>query len=275
MELKGACVVVTGGSRGIGKAMAAAFAARGARVAIAARSKDEVEAAVAELGAGDAQALGIPTDVTDPEQVERMVTLAERELGPVRVLVNNAGSLTAVGPTWELDRRQWLTDVQTNLCGTFLCCRAVMPGMVARGKGYVMNMVGGGATSPHVYGSGYGCSKAGVLAFTETLAMEAADTGVKVFALSPGLVRTRMTTALGEQPEGRRWRPFIGQMLKDGRDVPPEKAAELALKLVSGRVDQLSGCLFSTSDDFEAIAQAADAVLAGDGLRLRLRPWSA
>jgi NAD(P)-dependent dehydrogenase (short-subunit alcohol dehydrogenase family) len=275
MELKGACVVVTGGSRGIGKAMAAAFAESGARVAIAARSKGEVEATVGELRASDGQVSGIPTDVTDPEQVERMARLAERDLGPVRVLVNNAGSLTAVGPTWELDRGQWFTDVQTNLCGTFLCCRAIMPGMVARGDGYIINMVGGGATSPHVYGSGYGCSKAGVLAFTETLAMEAADTGVKVFALSPGLVRTRMTTALAERPEGRRWRPFIGQMLKDGRDVPPEQAAQLALKLVSGRVDQLSGCLFSSSDDFDAIAQAADAVLERDGLRLRLRPWSA
>lgn len=246
----------------------------GARVAIAARSKDEVEAAAAELEGAGGHLLGIPTDVTDPKQVERMATLAERDLGPVRVLVNNAGSLTAVGPTWELDRGQWWTDVQTNLCGTFLCCRAIMPGMVARGHGYVINLVGGGATSPHVYGSAYGCSKAGVLAFTETLALEAADTGVKVFALSPGLVRTRMTTALAERPEGRRWRPFISQMLKDGKDVPPEEAAQLALKLVSGRADRLSGCLFSSSDDFDGIVQAADAVLEGDGLRLRLRPWS-
>lgn len=274
MELKGACVVVTGGSRGIGKAMAAAFAARGARVVISARSKDELEATVAGLGAGGGRLLGVPTDVTDPEQVERMATLAEREFGPVSVLVNNAGSLTAVGPTWEVDRGQWLTDVRTNLWGTFLCCRAVMPGMVARGCGYVVNLVGGGATSPHVYGSAYGCSKAGVLAFTETLALEAADTGVKVFALSPGLVRTRMTTALAEQPAGRRWRPFIGQMLKDGRDVPPEEAAQLALKLVSGRADRLSGCLFSVREDFDRIVQAADGVLASDGLRLRLRPWS-
>jgi NAD(P)-dependent dehydrogenase (short-subunit alcohol dehydrogenase family) len=274
MKLEGACVVVTGGSRGIGKALASAFAARGGCVVIGARSRDEVEATVAGLGVGGASLLGVPTDVTDPQQVERMAALAEREFGPVRVLVNNAGSLTAIGPTWELDRGQWLTDIQTNLWGTFLCCRAIMPGMVAQGHGYVINLVGGGATSPHVYGSGYGCSKAGVLAFTETLALEAADAGVKVFALSPGLVRTRMTTALAERPEGRRWRPFIGRMLEDGRDVPPEEAAQLALKLVSGRADRLSGCLFSVSDDFDAIVQAADAVLQSDGLRLRLRPWS-
>ncbi len=274
MELEGACVVVTGGSRGIGKAIAAAFAERGSRVAIAARSRGEVEAAVAELGANAGRLLGVPTDVTDPEQVDRMAVLAEREFGPISILVSNAGSLTAVGPTWELDRGHWLADVQTNLWGTFLCCRAIMPGMVARGHGYVINLVGGGATSPHAYGSGYGCSKAGVLAFTETLALEAADTGVKVFALSPGLVRTRMTIALAEQPEGRRWRPSIGQMLKDGRDVPAEEAAQLALKLVSGRADRLCGCLFSVSDNFDGIVQAADAVLESDGLRLRLRPWS-
>jgi len=274
MKLEGACVVVTGGSRGIGKAMAAAFAERGSSVVIAARSKDEVESAVAELGAGGRRLLGVPTDVTDPEQVQHLATLAEREFGPVSVLVNNAGSLTAVGPTWELDQEQWSADVQTNLWGTFLCCRAIMPGMVARGHGYVINLVGGGATGPHVYGSGYGCSKAGVLAFTETLALEAAETGVKVFALSPGLVKTRMTTALAEGAEGRRWRPFIGQMLKDGRDVPPEEAAELALKLVSGRADRLVGCLFSVRDDFDAIVRAADAVLQNEGLRLRLKPWS-
>lgn len=274
METEGACVVVTGGTRGIGKAMAAAFAAHGSRVVIAARSRDEIEACVAELGQEGRRLLGVPTDVTDTDQVKRMATLAQRQFGPVSILVNNAGSLTAVGPTWEVDKDQWANDVRTNLWGAFLCCRTIMPEMVARGRGYVINLVGGGATSPHVYGSAYGCSKAGVLAFTETLAMEATDTGVKVFALSPGLVKTRMTTALAETPEGKRWRPFIGQMLKDGQDVPPERAAELALKLVSGRADRLSGCLFSVHDDFDAIVQAADAVLKSDGLRLRLKPWS-
>jgi NAD(P)-dependent dehydrogenase (short-subunit alcohol dehydrogenase family) len=272
MELEGACVIVTGGSRGIGRAIAEAFVERGARVAIASRSEDEVEAAAAELGAGDERALGIPTDVTVPEQVERMAAVAEHEFGPIRVLVNNAGSLTAVGPSWEVDAERWLTDVRTNLCGTFLSCQAVMPGMVARGEGCVINMVGGGATSPHVYGSGYGCSKAAVLAFTETLAMEAADTGVKVFALSPGLVRTRMTTSLAESPEGQRWRPFIGRMLAEGQHVPPETAARLAVALAEGRADRRAGCLFSAGDDVDAIAEKAEAVLAANALRLRLRP---
>jgi NAD(P)-dependent dehydrogenase (short-subunit alcohol dehydrogenase family) len=144
--------------------------------------------------------------------------------------------------------------------------------MVERGQGYVINLVGGGATSPHTYGSGYGCSKAGVLAFTETLAIEAAETGVVVFPLSPGFVRTRMTLNLVETEAGRRWRPFIGEWFREGRDVPPERAAAMVLNLLSGRADRLSGCLFSAGEDFGAILENADEILENDGLRLRLKP---
>jgi NAD(P)-dependent dehydrogenase (short-subunit alcohol dehydrogenase family) len=279
MELKGACAIVTGGARGIGRAIATALAAKGASVVIASRTASQVESAAEEVGALDAvrsaggRLLGLVADVTDTDDVARLAERAEAQFGPARVLVNNAGSLAAVGPTWQLDREQWLQDVTTNLCGTFLVCREVMPGMVERGEGYVINMVGGGATSPHTFGSGYGCSKAGVLAFTETLAIEAAETGVVVFPLSPGFVRTRMTLNLVETEAGRRWRPFIGDWFKEGKDVPPERAAEMVLNLLSGRADRLSGCLFSAGEDFDAIVQNADRILAADALRLRLKPW--
>ncbi len=280
MELRSACSIVTGGSRGIGRAIATALAAQGAAVVIASRTAQEVESAAGEIAALDAvqaaggRVLGLAADVTDAEDVARLAKRAQDEFGPPRVLVNNAGSLSAVGPTWELDRAQWLQDVTTNLCGAFLVCREVMPGMVERGVGYVINLVGGGATSPHTYGSGYGCSKAGVLAFTETLAIEAAGTGVAVFPISPGLVRTQMTVRLAESEEGRRWRPYIGERLQEGDSLPPERAAELVLNLLSGRADRLSGCLFSAGGDFEATVENADAILEQDALRLRLKPVS-
>jgi NAD(P)-dependent dehydrogenase (short-subunit alcohol dehydrogenase family) len=279
MELKGACCIVTGGARGIGRAIATALAAEGTSVVIASRTTHEVESAAGEVGAlevvqsAGGKLLGVAADVTDQDDVARLAREAEETFGPVRVLVNNAGSLSAVGPTWELERAEWLQDVTTNLCGTFLVCRQVMPGMVERGEGYVINLVGGGATSPHVYGSGYGCSKAGVLAFTETLAIEAEETGVVVFPLSPGFVRTQMTLNLAEGEAGRKWRPFIGEWFEQGRDVPPELAAKMVLNLLGGQADRLSGCLFSAGDDFDAIVKNADEILDKNALRLRLRPW--
>jgi len=278
MELREACCIVTGGARGIGRAIATALASQGAAVVIASRTARQVATAAEEIGALDAvqaaggRLLGLAADVTHAHDVAHLVDRAEEEFGPVRVLVNNAGSLSAVGPTWEVDREQWLRDVRTNLCGTFLVCRQVMPGMVERGEGYVINLVGGGATSPHTYGSGYGCSKAGVLAFTETLAIEAADAGVVVFPLSPGLVRTEMTLHLARSEEGRKWRPFIGELLAQGKSLPPERAAGLVLNLLSGRADRLSGCLFSAHDDFDAIVENAERILESDALRLRLKP---
>jgi NAD(P)-dependent dehydrogenase (short-subunit alcohol dehydrogenase family) len=271
MELDGTTAVVTGGSRGIGRAIAAAFAAREACVAVASRSEDQVRTTIAELEAQGGRVLGVPTDVSDAGQVAALVERVEDEFGPIDVLVNNAGSLTALGPTWELDPERWLRDVTTNLWGTFLCCRTVMPGMVARGRGRIINVVGGGATYPHTYGSGYGCSKAAVLAFTETLAIEAGGTGVAVFAINPGLVRTEMTRFVAESPEGRAWRPEIGRVLQEGRDVPPELAAELCVRLAAGQADALSGRLFRAGSDFDDMLARAEEIVAADALTLRLR----
>lgn len=270
MELTDVATIVTGGGRGIGKALAERFATEGARVIITARSQDELEETARDIQEQGGTARPMPADVTNWEEVRRVARRAEEEFGPVNVLINNAGSLSAVGPTWEVDHRGWLRDITVNLYGTMLCCRVLMPGMIERGAGYVLNMVGGGTTGPHLYGSGYGCSKAGLMAFTETLAREAEGTGVKVFAMDPGLVRTDMTEALVEGEAGRKWRPGIGEMFQKGRDNPPELVAELAVKLVSGRADALTGRYFHAGEDFKRIIDNADRIVEKDARVLRL-----
>lgn len=271
MDLNGAVAIVTGGGRGLGRAIAEAYAGKGAHVAVVARTEEELQETAEAIRACGGRAMALPGDVTVREQVERVAEEVQQTFGPPDILVNNAGSLSAVGPTWEVEPEQWLTDVKTNLYGSMLCCRAVMPSMVKRRRGYILNLVGGGTTGPHLYGSGYGCSKAGLMALTETLAREAARTGVKVFALAPGLVRTRMTEQLAGSPEGRRWRPGIKERLDEGRHNPPELSAELALDLVSGRADVLTGRYFSASEDFDEIVENADAIAETDARTLRIR----
>ena len=271
MELKGAVAIVTGGARGLGRAIAEAYADRGARVAIVDLLKDRLRQTAEQMERSGAVVLPVPVDVTVVSQVEAMATKVREKLGPVDVLVNCAGSLSAIGPVWEVDHKRWFQDVTVNLYGTFLCCRAVVRHMIERKFGYILNMVGGGVGDPHAYTTGYACSKTAVMRLTEGLAKEAAPQGVKVFAMQPGAVLTAMTKFIMESPEGRKWRPTFSKIFEQGRDAPPALVAKLAVELVSGKADLLTGRYFDARYDLEAVVKDTDAILSQDRLTLRLR----
>lgn len=251
-------------------------AAEGARVALAARSERALQETADTIRAHDGEAIVVPTDVTDHESVRRLVSTTEQRLGPVDLLANIAGRLGAMGPSWEAEPSNWWSDVTVNLLGVFHACHAVLPGMRERGRGRIINMVGGGTGSPFPFASGYACSKAAVMRFTETLAEELLETEseVKVFALTPGFVRTRMTEQFARTEAGRKWMSRLTDRLRAGEDVPPEKAAEMAVVLATGELDDLHGRFLHGAEDAEQIeslrARAAD-IAENDARTLRVR----
>ena len=268
--------LVTGAGRGIGRAIAERLAAEGAATALAARSVEQLEEAQEAIAKAGGRAAAYPLDVTDPEAVESVVDRAEKELGSIGLLVNNAGSLAALGPTWETDPEEWWTDLRTNLFGLYLCCRALIPRMNARGSGRIVNVTGGGTAWPFPFASAYGSTKAGVMRLTETLSAELKHTGspVKVFALSPGFVRTAMTERFAETEEGRRWMGRLADRLEKGLDVPPERAASVVAAIAAGRLDALEGRHMDAGDDAERLGdlEARGAEIAEKNFRvLRIR----
>jgi NAD(P)-dependent dehydrogenase (short-subunit alcohol dehydrogenase family) len=269
-KLQDQVAVVTGAGRGIGRAIALQMAAAGARVALVARSVDQLEETARLITDAGGTALVVPTDVTDENAVRIMEQHVEAELGAVDILVNNAGSFFAIGPIWQTDPAQWWRDMTINVLGVYLCCRELVPDMIEQGHGRIINLIGGGTAGPLPYGSGYGTSKAAVMRFTETLAAEVKDYNIKVFAMGPGLVRTAMTEYQLESEAGQEWLPRIHQAFQDGVDVPPEAAGKLAVELASGRFDALHGRAVSVGFDHEAMEANVETILARDLYTLRL-----
>ncbi|HET9595877.1 MAG TPA: SDR family NAD(P)-dependent oxidoreductase [Anaeromyxobacteraceae bacterium] len=187
MNLSGASAIVTGGGRGIGAAVAAALTRAGARVTVFARTRGEVDAAVAR---GDA-ALAVAGDVSREDDVARLVAEHERALGPTGVLVNNAGILVR-GLAEELSPAAWRAQLEVNLTGAWLCARAVIPGMKARRRGRIVNVGSISGTIGSERSSAYNASKWGLLGLTKCLAEELRAHGVQCLAVSPGSVDTAM-----------------------------------------------------------------------------------
>jgi NAD(P)-dependent dehydrogenase (short-subunit alcohol dehydrogenase family) len=243
-------VLITGGSAGIGKAIAKACTAAGADVAICGRSADTVEKAKAEIEAVAAvgqQVLAIEADVSDRGAVDQMVARALAELPNFAGLVNCAGILGPKGALDEVDAEDWIATIQVNLIGTMLTCRAVLPSLRARGYGKIVNFSGGGATSPRPRFSAYAASKAAIVRLTENLAQELDGTGIWVNAIAPGAVNTRMLEEVleaGPEKVGESaYQDAVKQKASGG--IPAEKAAALCVMLLSGASDGLTGRLIS------------------------------
>jgi 3-oxoacyl-[acyl-carrier protein] reductase len=250
-ELQGQVALVTGGGRGIGRNIALELAAAGARVAVAARSADELRETAEEIGG-----LAIECDVSNRESVERMVARAASELGPIDLLVANAGISIDEHAAWEVEPADWWHVFEVNVLGVYLCCRAVIPGMLARGGGRIVNVASGAAYLPGSGSTAYSASKAAVHRFSETLANQLELHGIPVFSISPGLVRTRMTDDFGD----------------DAPWTPPELAPRLVRALASGRLDRLAGrYLHAEHDDIDDLAARAEEIVANDLNAIRLR----
>jgi NAD(P)-dependent dehydrogenase (short-subunit alcohol dehydrogenase family) len=251
-RLDGQVALVTGGGRGIGASIARELAQAGARVAVAARTKEQVEQVAGETGG-----LALELDVTDQAAVERVVAETERELGPIDLLCANAGIGGPDGKPWEVEPADWWHVLEVNVLGVFLCTRAVIPGMLERGRGRIVVTGSGAGYLPGASNTAYTTSKAGANRYAETLAKALEDTPVRVFLISPGLVRTEMT---GDN------------FADDAPWTPPELAPRLVHVLASGRADALAGrYLHAEHDDVEELIRRADEIREQDLNAIRLR----
>jgi NAD(P)-dependent dehydrogenase (short-subunit alcohol dehydrogenase family) len=235
--LAGRVALVTGASRGIGRAIAVALGAAGAVVACAARSMDQVEATAAEVRAGGSAAGAFRLDVTRTEDVAATVRAVEETLGPIDVLVNNAGIISE-RKTVELTDEEWERMLATNLTSMFWCARAVAPSMIARGGGRIINLgsMWGRVGVPRY--TAYCVTKAGVDALTRCLAVEWVRHGIRVNCLAPGYIRTDFTT---EAMADARTRELILSKIPMRRLGEPEEVGPLAVYLASPASEFLTG----------------------------------
>lgn len=271
MKLDGQVAVVTGAGRGIGRAIAVALAESGARVALLSRTSSEIDAVSAEIAGKGQMARPYRADVLDLDAMGAALQRIEQDLGPPDLMINNAGAFAAIGPIWEVDPADWWRDVETSLRGAFNGCRAVLPEMLRRGRGRIVNLVGGGTATSFPNGSGYGSGKAGLLRFTECVSDTLNGTGVLIFALDPGLVKTAMTDYQRTSDAGRKYLDAIPRLFDAGVDVPPTFAANLSVDIAAGRFDRLHGrMLMAARGDLGLEPAAIEDILANDWRSLRV-----
>jgi len=257
ISLQDRVAVVTGGGRGIGRAIAQMLAAAGARVAVIARSDTELAETVRLIQDAGGGAKALSADVTNPRAVSSAIESIRKSLGPVDLLVNNAGAIKPFGPFWKTDLNEWWQGMEVNLRGPLQCTLAVLPEMVARGRGRIINIASGAGTMATPYYSSYVTSKTALIRFTECLALETKPHGVVLFAVSPGTVRTTMSEYSLNSPEGQKWLPWFRRIFDESINVPPERPAKLVMELASGRADALSGKFISIYDDLDDLLKSA------------------
>lgn len=275
LPLEGRGAIITGASQGLGFAVAEAFVDAGADILVCARTVPDLKKATARLTskAGNAQkVVSVTADVSKEEDVQRLAKVASEKLSGLHILVNNAGVYGPKGNIEDIDWAEWTQAIEINLYGSILMCRAVLPVLKKQQYGKIIQISGGGATSPLPRISAYAASKAGIVRFAETLAEEVRGTGIDVNAIAPGALNTRLLDeVLDSGPEGvgdNFFQNAIKQKKQGG--TPPELGAKLAVFLASAESDGITGKLISAKwDPWEDFPKYADAMNGNDIYTLR------
>jgi 3-oxoacyl-[acyl-carrier protein] reductase len=239
IDLNDRCAVVTGGAQGIGEAVAARFVASGAKVSLWDRDAKLLELARAQL-AEQGRVHAVEMDVTDPKTIAAAIESTEAALGPIDVVVNNAGIAGMTTATWDYPVEEWQRVLEIDLTGVFLCCRAVVPGMIERNYGRIVNVASIAGKEGNPNASAYSAAKAGVIALTKSLGKELAGHDIAVNCVTPAAARTRIFDQISQQ--------HIDYMLSKiprGRFVEIEEIAALIAWLAS------QDCSFTTGGVFD------------------------
>lgn len=268
MRLEGRVALITGAGRGIGRAIALAYAKEGANLGLSARTASELEETARQVKALGAQACVLLADVTDEYQVQDMVEGTLERFSSIDILVNNAGMVGPVGALQDNNISHWVQTIQLNVIGVFLCCKAVLPTMVAQDSGKIINMSGVGGRNM----SAYGASKAALVDITENLCLELAGKNIQVNAMSPGSIHTLMwdetynaAAAIGDE-QILEW----GRQVTSGHGASMDRAAELAVFLASDTSGSISGRLIqAVTDDFEGLPHHIPKIMASDAFTRR------
>ena len=268
-RLEGRVALITGGGRGIGRAIAMAYAAEGANISLSARTTSELDetASIVARRYG-VEVIAVVADVSVREQVDDVVAQTLERFGAIDVLVNNAGNIGPVGRVWNNDADEWARTIAVHLMGVFYGCHAAIPSMLERGSGRIVNMSGVGGPNT----TAYDAAKVAIVNFTENLALELADTPITVNAISPGSIHTRMweetrdlSLAVGDMATYER-----GVQVTSGQGASIERAAELAVFLGSDDCGRLSGRLVRAfADRFEDFPSQVEQIMESEAYLLR------
>ncbi len=243
-SLAGQVAIVTGGGRGVGRAVALALAHEGARVAVLARTPSEVEAVAREIRLSGGDAIPLVVDVAHWSQVEAAARAVCDRWGGMNILINNAGIIEPIAPTYRADPAMWSYNIDVNLKGVFYFTRAVLPSMLEAGEGVIINVGSGAAYTVVTSWSAYSAAKAGVYQFTRVLAAELEGTGIRVNTVRPGVVDTEMQRRIREAREeefGRQNLLRFQRLHEEGLLLPPEIPARLIVWLCTPEAADVHG----------------------------------
>ncbi len=273
--LLGRVALVTGASRGLGRAIAEALWREGASLWMVARSAaglDELASALAPRALADQRVETLAADLADPAAPRHIAEQVVARFGRVDVLVNNAALIGPIGRLWESDEQAWDETLRVDLLAPVALCRAVVPGMIARGAGRIVNVSGGGASTPLPHFSAYATAKAALVRFSETLGRELDGSGVEVNCLGPGALDTDMHARIREAGPERAGADMHGLALEVARTggASMERAAALCVFLASSRSRGISGRLLSAVwDPWTQLEHRVEELAASDVYTLR------
>lgn len=271
--LKDKVAIITGGSRGIGRAIAERFAKEGCNLMLASRTKSELEK-TAELikSQSPVNVISYQTDIGNENEVMLMVNQTITEFGKIDILINNAAIIGPMGEISKISGQKFLDTLKNNIGGTVFCTKAVIPYMKSQKQGSIINMSGGGGLSSLPYFDAYSASKAAIVRLTENFALELEEFNINVTAISPGAVNTKMfneqlkadKNSIGEN----NWQALQERLASGGE--PIEKTPELALFIASQNRKELNGRVISAIwDDWEKISKQKEKIIDTDIFQMR------